>query len=786
MSSDPQQNNPTSDSPQPVSRPGRTDGVDISELAQRVASLSAELERITKESGASHEHASNTSVPARVTPKPEDLQPSATTPPSNTPSASAQEPAHHTPSAVKGPSISPAHRNSASREGANLSSLKQRVIESSTFGSPIQPVAEEPFDPLDLTQQPERTSNANSNALASQPALQRTQNPARPSSASNIIPPEHTPSTSEPQRNPQENPRVPSGIMPAPSPASSEVPDDPVQKNTHPQPEPTIQPKVQTAPAVISREPAPLITSPAQEKQPVPVTRPEGPAHEFFDTIEWHARNEEAQKSIQAQSLPYPVPDPLRASTLPQTPHASPSTQKTDNNMLPQTDEASPQLRTDATSLPTHKQRSSSNDQMTARSAPSPIVHENDFASLTGSDHSGVEFVEQVESDEPEPLAKETADAREALEKQRHSIEGVRTAPALTHAPITKNSPPASQTEAPPPIRPLSTAEISPLTGHMVEPETKEPIPSTLKPIRTFQDDIAQRVQTRDTSIVSIASAEQDRQHESLKEKERELKKKKRHANGESAGLGTYVKIGLSGLFIGVSIAGLAFFGYLFLQPNDAVIVDTLPEYIFSDEQTRVDVTGQARREFMNTLVAEKEKVSLRLGAISYLYLTLTTRLPEGGERINLLSSTEFFERIEANVSGSLTRSLEPMMMFGVHVFDRNPPFLIFKVNFYENAFAGMLQWEPDMQVDLAPLFGPALLIQKTAPEMPPESIEPSSASLGQFTDEIVRNKEVRVLRNSDDKIVLLYGFVDKKTLVITTNEFTFAEIVTRLSSRRF
>ncbi len=897
---DPQQINPTPQ--QPPQKPEGTDGVDISELAQRVASLTAELERITHESesamGGAGAKTNTQETPtnaasAQPSPQPQQKSQSSTTEditnsPNNSappvdastanpaPNVAPGAPDLNTPNSTGGdipqdttaqaPTTTPVPQG-ASREGVNLSSLKQRVLESSTFGSRVQPAAEEPFDPLDLTprgqeQTPQPPTPASSPTAPHVPA-QAPPAPPVPESNREEIPSPENPAQSDPAQsasqqasastlsadsstppsqpnaepetelaqqldrqiaqNTPENVAESNELNTPATQETSEAVEQPIALGV-PQEMPHSTPLPDTPPQPLAQEQAPASSPPEQPPTPTPEPRPTGPAHEFFDTIEWHARNDAAAQTIQQPQQPptdaqapvaqepqpiaeeasaQPAPQPTQPTPSPDAPPQPPAQEQASTPVEPpaplditepsaQPDASAQQAPAEQTAVqeqapPTPQNNQPAPDAPPETDIPRAPIPQDDFKSLHGSDHAGVEFTPSQESDQHTTLEAEHAEAHEALKAQQHTIQGDHESqPTIEEKSVPQ---PASTGSAPSSTPPGAFrgpgATLSPLTGQAVSLESDEPVPTTLKPIRTFQDDIAQRVQTRDTSIVSVASAEQNRLNEEQAQKEREAQKQKRVAGGGSTSASTYIKIALSGIFIGVSIAGLAFIGYLFLQPSDTVVVETLPEYIFSDEQTRVDVTGQSRREFMNTLLAEKEKVSLRLGAISYLYLTLTARLPEGGERINLLSSTEFFERIEAEVPGSLTRSLEPMMMLGVHVFDGNPPFLIFKVNFYENAFAGMLQWEEDMQVDLAPLFGPAILI----PQRPVEDESGglgTQATLGQFTDEIVRNMEVRVLRNANDRIVLLYGFVDRNTLVITTNEFTFAEIVTRLSSRRF
>ena len=114
--------------------------------------------------------------------------------------------------------------------------------------------------------------------------------------------------------------------------------------------------------------------------------------------------------------------------------------------------------------------------------------------------------------------------------------------------------------------------------------------------------------------------------------------------------------------------------------------------------------------------------------------------------------------------------------MAGVHSFDGNHPFLVLKTGFYENAFAGMLEWERYMKDDLAPLFGPAKTKIPSGQIVADTVQEPELV----FVDSVIKNKDTRILRGKNGKTELLYSFVDKNTIIITTNEHTLEEVFVR------
>jgi hypothetical protein len=76
---------------------------------------------------------------------------------------------------------------------------------------------------------------------------------------------------------------------------------------------------------------------------------------------------------------------------------------------------------------------------------------------------------------------------------------------------------------------------------------------------------------------------------------------------------------------------------------------------------------------------------------------------------------------------------------------------LILKVSDSLTVFGALLSWEPKMTQELQPLFGEALPVATT------------------FVDETIYSSDVRILTDSSGR-VLLYGFINRDTVVITTS----------------
>ncbi len=113
-----------------------------------------------------------------------------------------------------------------------------------------------------------------------------------------------------------------------------------------------------------------------------------------------------------------------------------------------------------------------------------------------------------------------------------------------------------------------------------------------------------------------------------------------------------------------------------------------------------------------------------------------------------------------------LLRSLGNKFMLGVYSTKtgKNVPFLILTTNSYNQTFAGMIKWESTMNEDIYSLFG----------------FKPKQTN-GSFLDKVIGGENTRMSVDLKGKTQLVYSFVNKKTIVVTTNEEVFKGIVSRV-----
>ena len=275
-----------------------------------------------------------------------------------------------------------------------------------------------------------------------------------------------------------------------------------------------------------------------------------------------------------------------------------------------------------------------------------------------------------------------------------------------------------------------------------------------LRAIRTYREDVESAIATKKSSLFSLAAAEEARRSTIAKPDDGPAPRKR-------SAVSIWIFVGILFFVLGIS----AIIAIPFLTTSDSVEPELTPgaPLIASDTTVVFDMTGRSRREILNGLAFERETADISLGEIEHIILA--EDIPSGRTQVG---TRAFLGMIEARIDDSFARSLGEEYMLGIHAFDGNQPFLILKPRLFRNAFAGMLAWESSLLFDLSPLFATRGTPENTLT----------------FEDTVIRNIDVRAI-TKEGKYVLMYGFLDDSTLLITTNEHTFGEIVSRRSSIR-
>ena len=328
---------------------------------------------------------------------------------------------------------------------------------------------------------------------------------------------------------------------------------------------------------------------------------------------------------------------------------------------------------------------------------------------------------------------------------------------------------------------------------------------SDLQRLRTYESDVANALSHKHTSIASIAIAENAKKEEAaaeqVQEQENETPEQQSQPVPKTHSVFKIILVVLIIMFIAGGIGGAY---YLYskspLAPSPQT---TIPEPVTNtsgvvsiNTEEIIEIRGMDLDAVRARIAAEAEKPHSP-GNIHELIIT-----NEG----NRVTEAEMLTLMQIDAPDILKRSLTNPWMLGIYTDELGGKdvFVAATTNFFQNTCAGMLQWENIMADDLklyissargivnAPAVSSTVEVlgtngSTTPPAQPPSSsIEQYYTLRGQFEDRIIMNKDVRVFRTTDRKILFLYSFINNSTLVFTTKEKTLVEILNRLEKQAF
>ncbi len=302
------------------------------------------------------------------------------------------------------------------------------------------------------------------------------------------------------------------------------------------------------------------------------------------------------------------------------------------------------------------------------------------------------------------------------------------------------------------------------------------------KSIRTYESDMAEILAKKNTSVVKMVVAENKKTEgvEVIKNK-----------NTSKVGKNILKSI-ISLIFLGAGITGGY---YLYLKSPLAIkpiikSVNKIPSIITPNIQKIVPIKSLNKQEFLESLIEGISENTIDSGKIIELVpvqgnittVSSTTEIENGVK----ITASKFVNSLDFDMTDTLKRSLTDKWMFGIYGADgEKVPFIILTNNFFQNAYAGMLKWEESMPDELAILFDYKNRAYNT------ESFVTASTTSyfniqGRFQDKIIRNRDIREFTNNAGEMLVLYSFLDKDTIVISTSESIISAIIERIEKQNY
>lgn len=193
------------------------------------------------------------------------------------------------------------------------------------------------------------------------------------------------------------------------------------------------------------------------------------------------------------------------------------------------------------------------------------------------------------------------------------------------------------------------------------------------------------------------------------------------------------------------------------ITPTNPVSVKEQTLLISADRQTEL-LLPRSRVPFYESIIANSQNS----GGISVVIPTIDN-VAQGTPA----STGDILETLAWQASPAFLRAISEMNLGTLGT----TPFIVIRVTSFDTALGGLLYAEDNLSKDLSPLFGEPVTSSFDVSE------EGSEVRPAYFEDDVVRNHDVRVLRDELEKERIVYGFVNQNTVIITTDRGTFAAL---------
>ncbi len=283
-----------------------------------------------------------------------------------------------------------------------------------------------------------------------------------------------------------------------------------------------------------------------------------------------------------------------------------------------------------------------------------------------------------------------------------------------------------------------------------------------IKTVRTFSSDMAEAVRDNEMSVMKVALAEQKK-----KENDEVVEKSK----GTPLTKALWVGGGIALVVLGIGAY------YLVVQIKNPSTVTNTPvitqhvALVPYDQKVDLDITNIVSSTEVMSLV--KEQVAKSIKANGLRYITLNRKVENISRPV---TSKEFVRAIESTIPTNLSISLADTYMVGTYLpegeNERSHLFLLFETKDYNTAYASLLVWEHTMLDDLFTMF----------------DIDVAGDNKELFgkpwKDQVINNKDARVLYGTEGEPILYYLFLDKNHFIITDSAETIREVTTRMITK--
>jgi len=304
------------------------------------------------------------------------------------------------------------------------------------------------------------------------------------------------------------------------------------------------------------------------------------------------------------------------------------------------------------------------------------------------------------------------------------------------------------------------------------------------EPLHTYSSDFSDRIDTKSASTFSVLAAEQDSRTRTAPAL----------SVPKKSPVKTIVAVATGILLLALAGGGIfATYQFVMTMRNTPIASLTVPSIVFADEYRELSGTGY---ELM-TAFASAANGALVPGNVLVTYILTDSNGEDGTVLKSPAGGAAFIRALQVPAPDILLRNIAEESTTGVvNAGGDTKPFFALRVDSYERTYAGILTWEPLMQRDLAllyPLYPVEPIVDDTvatstatttvATSTPTPRFTTEAPARTRFEDAIVANHDVRVLRDTEGRSLILYGYADKRTLLIVRDEAAFEALLARLKA---
>ncbi|MDO8514482.1 MAG: hypothetical protein Q7S50_02980 [bacterium] len=287
--------------------------------------------------------------------------------------------------------------------------------------------------------------------------------------------------------------------------------------------------------------------------------------------------------------------------------------------------------------------------------------------------------------------------------------------------------------------------------------------------VHTLKDDLQGVVRDKKISVVRAVSLEEDRRVRKAAEKV-EAPATTQRSKRTFGVIFSIVLLMLLG-------AGALFGVYTVMQQRTGTPPPPInaSSILFAEQSVPLSLDDTAQGDLKRMLASARVAQNGSLGSITRIIPVKTVGTDGGSEQVPA-TFAEFMQALGVHAPEDLIRALGNDFFFGIHTVDKNAPLFVIPVTSHDHAFAGMLEWESSLNADLAPVFTSVPVLATDGNGLPIKRV---------FQDLVMRNYDVRALKDDSGTTQLYYSFPTQNILIIAESPYSFTEILSRLQASR-